>query len=281
MNESIFSTGKSAVITGAGLGIGRATAVDLAAKGMNVCLVDVLADDLQETLARAQKAASAAGVQSKAIAVSADISKTKSWQKIYKAVVDEFGELHVLMNNAVTRTAKGFDVPMDEWRQSFETNFWSVVEGTNVLLPLLESSGHPSLKSRIINVGSKQGITNPPGHPIYNIAKSALKTYTEQLEHDLRNRGEATVSAHLLVPGWTTTGKNEHKKGAWLPEQVVERMIQSVEAGDFYIICPDDDVTEIMDRKRVFWGAGDITENRPPLSRWHDEYKDVAAKACS
>ena len=147
-----FSTGKSAVITGAGLGIGRATAVDLAAKGMNVCLVDVLADDLQETLARAQKAASAAGVQSKAIAVSADISKTKSWQKIYKAVVDEFGELHVLMNNAVTRTAKGFDVPMDEWRQSFETNFWSVVEGTNVLLPLLESSGDPSLKSRIINV---------------------------------------------------------------------------------------------------------------------------------
>jgi len=58
-------------------------------------------------------------------------------------------------------------------------------------------------------------------------------------------------------------------------------MIQSVDAGDFYIICPDDDVSEAMDKKRVLWAAGDITENRPPLSRWDDEYKGVAAKACS
>lgn len=281
MNNSIFNAGKSAVITGAAMGIGRATAVEFASKGINVYLVDILEEELQETLVQVQQSALAAGMQSKAIALSADISRTQTWQQIAAAVTDEFGELHVLMNNAVTRIAKGFDVSIDEWQRSFEINFWSVVEGTNALLPLLEGSGRPALKSKIINVGSKQGITNPPGHPIYNIAKSALKTYTEQLEHQLRNRSESTVSSHLLVPGWTTTGKNEHKQGAWIPQQVVERMIHSVDAGYFYIICPDDDVNESMDKKRVLWAAGDITENRPPLSRWDDEFKEMAERACS
>jgi len=281
MNNSIFNAGKSAVITGAAMGIGRATAVEFASKGINVYLVDILEEELQETLVQVQQSALAAGMQSKAIALSADISRTQTWQQIAAAVTDEFGELHVLMNNAVTRIAKGFDVSIDEWQRSFEINFWSVVEGTNALLPLLEDSGRPTLKSKIINVGSKQGITNPPGHPIYNIAKSALKTYTEQLEHQLRNRSESTVSSHLLVPGWTTTGKNEHKQGAWIPQQVVERMIYSVDAGYFYIICPDDDVNESMDKKRVLWAAGDITENRPPLSRWDDEFKEMAERACS
>ena len=71
--------------------------------------------------------------------------------------------------------------------------------------------------------GSKQGITNPPGHPIYNITKSALKSYTEALEHDLRsnpdNQDSKRVSAHLLIPGWTTTGDAAHRPGAWLPGQ--------------------------------------------------------------
>jgi hypothetical protein len=82
------------------------------------------------------------------------------------------------------------------------------------------------------------------------------------------------------VPGWTTTGKNEHKPGAWLPAQVVDTMIDAVNAGTFYIICPDHEVTADMDRRRILWAAGDIIENRPPLSRWHPDFKAAAAKAC-
>lgn len=76
------------------------------------------------------------------------------------------------------------------------------------------------------------------------------------------------------MPGWTTTGKNEHKAGAWLPEQVVDYMLSHLKSGDFYIICPDDDVSTEMDRARITWAAGDITENRPALSRWHPDYYD-------
>jgi hypothetical protein len=89
------------------------------------------------------------------------------------------------------------------------------------------------------------------------------------------------VTSHLLVPGWTTTGKQEHRPGAWLPDQVVDAMLAGIARADFYIICPDDEVTAEMDKKRILWAASDLTENRPPLSRWHPDYADQARIACS
>jgi len=139
------------------------------------------------------------------------------------------------------------------------------------------SQGTPAA---IVNTGSKQGITNPPGNLIYNITKSAVKTYTEGLQHQLRNTGDCRVAAHLLIPGWTNTGKREPKPGAWMPAQVAERMIGAVEAGDFYILCQDNEVTAEMDRQRILWGAGDIAGNRPPLSRWHGDYDEAFRRFC-
>jgi NAD(P)-dependent dehydrogenase (short-subunit alcohol dehydrogenase family) len=124
----------------------------------------------------------------------------------------------------------------------------------------------------VVNTGSKQGITNPPGNTAYNVSKAALKAYTEGLQHELRSRPDCRVTAHLLVPGWTTTGGRPHQRGAWLPRQVIDFLVPALERGDFYIICPDDDVTPAMDRKRILWAAGDIVDNRPALSRWHPEF---------
>jgi hypothetical protein len=98
------------------------------------------------------------------------------------------------------------------------------------------------------------------------------------LAHELRTTANCQVSAHLLVPGWTTTGKREHKPGAWLPDQVIDVLVAALQRRDFYIICPDDDVTPELDRKRILWAAGDLTENRPALSRWHPDYADRFAK---
>ncbi len=128
----------------------------------------------------------------------------------------------------------------------------------------------------IVNTGSKQGITNPPGNTIYNVSKSALKTYSEQLQHTLRNTEGCKINAHLLVPGWTTTGNSQPNPGAWMPAQVVEKLAAGIEAGDFYIICPDNEVTTEMDKQRILWAAADITENRPPLSRWHQDWQGPA-----
>lgn len=136
-----------------------------------------------------------------------------------------------------------------------------------------------------MNCGSKQGITNPPGHPIYNITKSALKTYTEALEHELRSKSdtheENRISAHLLIPGWTTTQGKPHQQGAWMPERVVDFMCEALKSGNFYILCPDDDTTSDMDHRRIIYGAEDITKNRPPLTRWHPDYAESAKQECS
>jgi len=182
-----------------------------------------------------------------------------------------FGAPTLLMNNAATRVGGSVAAPMADWRSAFEVNFWGVINGVNAFLPMMAAAPDPSF---IVNVGSKQGITNPPGNAAYNAAKAALRFYTESLQHDLRVRPACRVTAHLLVPGWTTTGTNAHKPGAWLPEQVVERMFERLSAGSFYIVCPDNEVSETMDRQRILWAATDITDDRPALSRWHGGYDD-------
>ena len=70
----------------------------------------------------------------------------------------------------------------------------------------------------------------------------------------------------------------EKPAAAWTPEQVVDFMLTSMGAGDFYILCPDNDVPREMDERRILWAAGDIVENRPPLSRWHPDYKEAFAR---
>lgn len=85
---------------------------------------------------------------------------------------------------------------------------------------------------------------------------------------------------HLLVPGWTYTGLTAaagvsvKPDGAWTADQVAERLAGHMDKGQFYVLCPDNDVTEEVDKKRIAWAAGDLTEGRPALSRWRDEWAD-------
>ena len=132
------------------------------------------------------------------------------------------------------------------------------------------------------NTGSKQGITQPPGDTAYNVSKSGVKSLTEGLAHTLRAKTEGRVSAHLLVPGFTYMGMirrflKEKPDGAWTADQVADFMMEGVARGDFYILCPDNDVTPEMDAKRILWAAGDLVENRPALSRWHPDWEEAFA----
>ena len=262
MTHPAFAEGNVAVITGAALGIGRAAALHFAEMGLKVCLVNLPSDDLvtatAEVIAKADDAANI-------IAVPTDVSDPDQIQKLEKAVREKFGSADILLNNAASRAGRGFDGDIEDWRHLVEVNLWGVIYGTRAFLPGMRDRGTPAV---IVNTGSKQGITNPPGHPVYNLSKAAVKSFTESLAHELRSTGADNVTAHLLIPGWTTTGKNEHRPGAWLPEQVIERMMQGIETGSFYIVCPDDEVSEEEDRRRILWGAADITEDRPALSRW-------------
>jgi short-subunit dehydrogenase len=105
---------------------------------------------------------------------------------------------------------------------------------------------------------------------------------TESLAHQLRAVEGCRVTAHLLVPGFTYTGMmkqflKEKPPAAWLPEQVADHLLAAMERGDFYVLCPDNDVTPEIDQRRIEWAARDMIENRPALSRWHPDYEAAFA----
>jgi NAD(P)-dependent dehydrogenase (short-subunit alcohol dehydrogenase family) len=153
-----------------------------------------------------------------------------------------------------------------------------VIHGVQAFVPQMMASGKPAL---IINTGSKQGITLPPGNSAYNVSKAGVKAYSETLAHELRHSGCA-VSAHLLIPGYTHTGMTarspQKPAGAWHAEQVVDFMFEALVRGDFYILCPDNEVTRDIDARRIQWAADDLIKNRPALSRWHAHYSEEFAR---
>ena len=188
------------------------------------------------------------------------------------------GQVNLLALNAGIGPGSSWD-DLASFHTIFDTNLYGVVNGINALLPAVKKTALASAHSAIIITGSKQGITNPPGNVAYNASKAAVKTVAEHLSYDLRNSG---VKVHLLIPGWTFTGlsggqpgsSKPKPEGAWTPEQVVAFLERQMSDGVFYILCPDNEVTQEVDGKRILWSAGDIIHGRPPLSRWREEWTD-------
>jgi NAD(P)-dependent dehydrogenase (short-subunit alcohol dehydrogenase family) len=268
-----LNPGAVAVVTGGAAGIGLAAAERFARLGLRVCIADLGADRI--TSASRHIATSARGGEADVLAVEADVSRIEDVQRFEAAVRERFGGTDVLMNNAGIQPGSSPFGASETWRRVLDVNLWGVIHGTQVFLPGMLDRGRPGL---VINTGSKQGITTPPGDPAYNVSKAGVKVFTEALQHELRNLPGCRVSAHLLIPGFVFTalaarGRAEKPPGAWTPEQTVDFMMQRLEAGDFYILCPDNDVARPLDERRILWAAGDIVENRPPLSRWHPDFK--------
>jgi NAD(P)-dependent dehydrogenase (short-subunit alcohol dehydrogenase family) len=278
MSHPALSPGSVAVVTGGASGIGLAAAMRFARLGMRVCIADVD----ESALSRALEALAAVAVQGaeRVMAVRADVSRVDEVRRLEASVRQRFGGTDVLMNNAGVQPGSDILGPPDNWQRILSINLWGVIFGAQVFLPTMIERGRPGL---IINTGSKQGITTPPGDPAYNVAKAGVKVFTEALQHQLRNTPNCRLTAHLLIPGFvftglTARGRAEKPAGAWTPDQTVDFMMERLTAGDFYILCPDNDVPRALDERRILWAAGDIVENRPPLSRWHPDYADQFAE---
>lgn len=268
--------GRAAVITGGANGIGLAAARRFAGLGMKVLLADLDAKELDTAAGSITSESPGAEV----VTVPCDVSRIEEVRALKDRAYDAFGDVAVLMNNAGTGPGGGPFDHYDRWQHVLGVNLWGVINGVHAFSEAIIAQGNAAM---IVNTGSKQGITCPPGDTAYNVSKAGVKVITEGLQHALRSTPGCQVTAHLLVPGWTHTkltasGRAEKPEGAWWPDQVVDVLLERTARGDFYIICPDNEVSWETDRKRILWGAGDIAENRPPLSRWHGGY-DEAFKA--
>ena len=275
MSHPALTAGRAAVITGAASGIGLATAERLASMGLKIALADLpgaALDGAAETVAKA-----ATGGPNDALAVPTDVSRIEDVRRLRELAFNTFGDIAFVMNNAGVEATAG---PYDDyagWQKVLSVNLWGVINGVHEFAPALIAQKKPAL---IVNTGSKQGITTPPGNTAYNVSKAGVKVTTEALAHSLRNEPGCRVTAHLLIPGFvftgmTARGRKEKPADAWTPEQTVDFMLESLARGDFYILCPDGAVTRDMDERRMEWAANDIIQNRPALSRWHPDYKDA------
>ena len=273
MTHPLFDRGRVAVITGAARGIGRSAALKFARRGMQLVLADVLADELAETAAAAEAAGSPA-----ALAVPTDVGDYAAVSALRDRAFERFGVVNVLMNNAAIGIRGGAFEDHDNWQRLMAVNLWGVINGLQAFVPKMLATGADGL---VINTGSKQGITCPPGNAAYNASKAAVKVITEQLAFELRERPGCRLAVHLLIPGWTFTGINAvdpsaaKPAGAWYPDEVIDFMLDAVDKGDFYILCPDNETPRRLDEKRMAWAMGDIIHDRPALSRWHPDFKDA------
>ncbi|QJP16813.1 SDR family NAD(P)-dependent oxidoreductase [Starkeya sp. ORNL1] len=272
--HSALRPGNVAVVTGAASGIGRAAARRFAELGLRIVLIDH-ADAVLDSAA-AEMTSVARGGADDVLPVQADVADYAAMARLRDVVADRFGDVSVLMNNAGINDNPGNTWSgLDGWRRVIDVNFWGVAHGIHAFVPSMVASGQPGL---VINTGSKQGITTPPGNPAHNASKACVKVLTEALAHELRTIEGCGVTAHLLIPGFTftaMTGRAEKPPMAWTADAVIDFMLAGLANAEFYILCPDHETPRALDEKRIRWAAEDMICSRPALSRWHPEHAEA------
>ena len=201
---------KSAVVTGASRGIGRAIAEALAGSGYRVAIAARNAADVQRA---------AAEIGNGAIGVTCDVRSNDDCERLITTAVREFGRLDVLVNNAgIGGFSTVADMDPDHWRAVIETNLNGLFYCTHAALPHLKKNG-----GWIINIGSLAGKNAFPGGGAYNASKFGLIGFSEALMQEVR---QDDIRVSYIMPGSVATefdGMSEHT-GAWMiqPEDIAQ-----------------------------------------------------------
>jgi NAD(P)-dependent dehydrogenase (short-subunit alcohol dehydrogenase family) len=186
---------KVCVVTGAGSGIGRALALDLAGRGARLAISDVNADAVAQTAADCRTR----GAESESYAL--DVSDRAAVFAHAEAVAERFGAVNLVINNAGVALHKNvLDQPIEDLEWVMGINYWGVVYGSKAFLPALIASGD----GHLVNISSLFGLIAVPGQSGYNSAKFAVRGFTEALRQELLVAGHP-VGVSCVHPGGVKT----------------------------------------------------------------------------
>ena len=207
MAERMRLAGRTAVITGAGGGIGRAIAVSLARRNCDLALADIDETGMAETAVFARDY----GVFVSQHGV--DVADRAAVAGFPDLVAAEHGGIDILVNNAGVAVGGTFEqVSAEDFEWLFEINFWGVVRMTRAFLPLLRVSGD----ARVVNLSSLYGLIAPPEQAAYAASKFAVRGFSEALRHELEGSGVGVTVVH---PGGVNTSIAEKAR---IPAGVTE-----------------------------------------------------------
>lgn len=267
-----MTDGKTAVISGGASGIGLEAAKRFLACGMNIVIADV------KNLAAAKETLlEISNDESKVLIQECDVTNLDAIKELEILVRESFDKVHCLMGNAgmIAMGTKPWE-EIEQLHKIMNTNFMGVVNLCNAFIPSMIAHGEDGV---VINTGSKQGITRPPGNYAYNLSKASVVAYTEALSHAFITTENCKIKSHLLIPAFVYTPMisafiPEKPDFAATTEETVDYFMEALKRDEFYILCPDNETNREMDEKRIQWAADDIIKNRPAMSRWHPDYQE-------
>jgi short-subunit dehydrogenase len=186
---------KLAVVTGAGSGIGRALALNLAGKGARLAISDVNTDTLADTVSACERLG--AKVHSSRL----DVANRQEFISYADEVIHDLGDVNLVVNNAgVALMATVEEMTWEDFDWLMGINFWGVMHGTKAFLPSLIASGDGAL----VNISSVFGFVGIPTQSAYNAAKFAVRGFTEALRQEMLIEGHP-VSVSCVHPGGIKT----------------------------------------------------------------------------
>lgn len=236
---------KSVLLTGAGSGIGRATAVEFARKGARLTLVGRRQEPLEETARLVSEAGGEAQV------LSGDVTDPEVRQRAVEAALERFGGLDILVNSAgAVRAGRLESVDVEEIQTQIEANLTAPILLTRTALPALRDSGDAA----IVNVSSRFGLVGMPFYSAYAASKAGIAHFGEALRRELYGEG---VHVMTVYPGATETPMMEtNKAGPDLgfdyesPDDVAAAIVAGVESGELEIVRGAEDRSEVTEMSR-------------------------------
>jgi NAD(P)-dependent dehydrogenase (short-subunit alcohol dehydrogenase family) len=262
--------GKTAVVTGAGSGIGRALSLAFVAEGMRVAMADI--DD--EALAVSADLAMAGGPAVEVVTQACDVSDARAVDALADAVFERWGQVDVVCNNAgVFVGGLIWDRPAEDFEFVLGANLWGILNGIRAFVPRMIAQG---TEGHVCNTASVAGLFGAPFEAPYAISKFAAFAATESLAHDLLAVG-SRIKASVLCPGMITTNivdSDRHRPGRLVtdvtedqkfvadylaqavaggmdPAEVARLVIAGIRAEEFLILTHDSYPPKLVDRAQA------------------------------